>query len=49
MKILINTDVTPEQQQQIEAVSDDLSLVKPQNSEAALREICGYRYRVRWV
>ena len=39
MKILINTDVTPEQQQQIEAVSDDLLLVKPQNSEAALREI----------
>ena len=39
MKILINTDVTAEQQQQIAAVSDDLSLVKPRNSEAALREI----------
>ena len=25
MKILINTDITPEQQQQIESVSDDLS------------------------
>ena len=39
MKILINTDITSEQQQQIEAVSDALSLVRPQNSEAALREI----------
>ena len=39
MKILINTDVTSEQQQQIASVSDDLSLVLPQNSEEALREI----------
>ena len=39
MKILINTDVTPEQQQQIEAVSNELSLVKPQNSEESLHEI----------
>ena len=39
MKILINTDTTPEQQQQIESVSDDLLLVHPQNSEEALREI----------
>ena len=39
MKILINTDITSEQQQQIESVSDDLFVVRPQNSEAALREI----------
>ena len=39
MKILINTDVTSEQRQQIESVSGDLSLVQPENSEAALREI----------
>ena len=39
MKILINTDITSEQQQQIESVSDELSLVKPRNSEEALREI----------
>ena len=39
MKILINTDITSEQQQQITSVSDDLSLVCPENSEAALHEI----------
>ena len=39
MKILINTDITSEQQQQIESVSEELSLVCPQNSEEALREI----------
>ncbi|MYK17919.1 hypothetical protein F4055_07065 [Candidatus Poribacteria bacterium] len=39
MKILINTDITVEQQQQIESVSDTLSLVCPQNSEEALHEI----------
>ena len=39
MKILINTDTTAEQQQQIKSVSDDLMLVHPQNSEEALREI----------
>ena len=39
MKILINTDITSEQQQQIASVSDTLSLVLPQNSEAARREI----------
>ena len=39
MKILINTDITSEQQQQIASVSDDLALVLPQSSEAALREI----------
>ena len=39
MKILINTDITSEQQQQIESVSDELSLVRPQDSKAALREI----------
>ena len=39
MKILINTDITPEQQQQIEGVSDKFSLVKPQNSAETLREI----------
>ena len=39
MKVLINTDITSEQQQKIEAVSDDLVLIHPQNSEEALREI----------
>ena len=39
MKILINTNITSEQQQQIETVSDALSIVRPQNSEEALREI----------
>lgn len=39
MKILINTEVTAEQQQQIESVSDTLSLVRPQNSAEALQEI----------
>ena len=39
MKILINTEVTAEQQQQIESVSDTLSLVRPQNSGEALQEI----------
>ena len=39
MKILINTDITSEQQQKIESVSNDLVLVQPQNSEEALREI----------
>ena len=39
MKILINTDITSAQQQQIESVSEELSLVRPQNSEEALREI----------
>ena len=39
MKILINTDITPEQQQQIESVSDTLSLVCPQHSAEALQEI----------
>lgn len=39
MKILINTEITSEQQQQIESISESLSLVKPQNSAEALREI----------
>ena len=39
MKILINTDTTSEQQQQIASVSDTLSLVCPENSAAALQEI----------
>ncbi|MDE0635631.1 MAG: D-2-hydroxyacid dehydrogenase [Candidatus Poribacteria bacterium] len=39
MKILVNSDITSEQQQQIEAVSDTIRIVKPQNSEETLREI----------
>lgn len=39
MKILINSDITSEQQQQIEAVSDAIQIVKPQNSEETTREI----------
>lgn len=39
MKILINSDITSEQQQQIEAVSDTIQIVKPQNSEETFREI----------
>ncbi len=39
MKILINSDITSEQQQQIEAVSDAIQIVKPQNSEETACEI----------
>ena len=39
MKILINSDITSEQQQQIEAVSDAIRIVKPQNSEETAHEI----------
>lgn len=39
MKILINTQITSEQQHQIEFISDALHLVKPHDSEEALREI----------
>lgn len=39
MKILINSDITLEQQQQIESISDTIRIVKPQNSEETLREI----------
>lgn len=39
MKILINTDITSAQQQQIEAVSEAISLVCPQDSAEAQREI----------
>ncbi len=39
MKILINTDITPEQHAQITAVSDTVSVVRPENSAAALAEI----------
>ena len=39
MKILINTEITSEQQHQIVSISDTLVLVKPQNSAEALREI----------
>ncbi|MDE0088312.1 MAG: D-2-hydroxyacid dehydrogenase [Candidatus Poribacteria bacterium] len=39
MKILINSDITSEQQQQIEAVSDAIQIVKPQSSAETTREI----------
>lgn len=39
MKILINSDITSEQQQQIEAVSDVIQIVKPQSSAETTREI----------
>lgn len=39
MKILINSDITTEQQQQIQAVSDTIEIVNPQNSDDALHEI----------
>ncbi|MDE0484088.1 MAG: D-2-hydroxyacid dehydrogenase [Candidatus Poribacteria bacterium] len=39
MKILINSDITLEQQQQIEAVSDAIQIVKPQSSAETTREI----------
>ncbi len=39
MKILIYSDITSEQQQQIESISDTIRIVNPQNSEEALREI----------
>lgn len=39
MKILINSDITLEQQQQIESISDTINIVKPKNSAEALREM----------
>ncbi len=39
MKIMINTEITSEHQQQIEAVSEQLHLVHPQNGAEALSEI----------
>lgn len=39
MKILINTEVTSEHRQQIEAVSEKLHIIEAQNAAAALREI----------
>lgn len=39
MKILINTEVTSEHRQQIEAVSEQLHIIEAQNAASALREI----------
>ena len=39
MKILINTEITSEHRQQIEAVSEQLHIVEAQNAASALREI----------
>ncbi len=39
MKILVNSDITSEQKQQIAAISDTIQIVRPQNSEETLREI----------
>ena len=39
MKIMINSEITSEQQQQIESISDILNIVTPNNSTAALEEI----------
>ena len=39
MKIIINTEVTPEQVQRIQLVSDDIQIVQPQDNEAQLKEI----------
>ncbi len=39
MKILINTDITSEQQTQIASVSEELRLVQPKNAAEAHREI----------
>ena len=39
MKILINTEVTSEHRQQIEAVSEKLHIIEAQNAASALREI----------
>lgn len=39
MKILINTEITSEHRQQIEAVSEQLHIIEAQNAAAALREI----------
>ncbi len=39
MKILINSTITSEQQQQIQSISDTIHIVTPKNSEDTLREI----------
>ena len=39
MKIMINSEITSKQSQQIEAISDSIRIVKPKNSEDAIREI----------
>ena len=39
MKIMINTEVTPEQVQRIQLVSDDIQIVQPQDNEEQLKEI----------
>ena len=39
MKILINSDISTEQQLQIQAVSDAIEIVNPRNSDDALHEI----------
>ena len=39
MKILINTEITSEHRQQIEAVSEELHIIEAQNAASALREI----------
>ena len=39
MKIMINTEVTPEQVQRIQLVSDDIQIVRPQDNEAQLKEV----------
>ena len=39
MKILINTEITSEHRQQIEAVSEQLHIIEAQNSAEALRDI----------
>ena len=39
MKILINTEITSEHRQQIEAVSEQLHIIEAQNSAEALRNI----------
>ena len=38
MKIMINTEVTPEQLQRIQLVSDEIQIVQPQGNEAQLKE-----------
>ena len=39
MKIMINTEVTPEQVQRIQLMSDDIQIVQPKDNETQLKEV----------
>ena len=39
MKIMINTDITPEQLQRIQSISEEIQIVQPPNNEERLKEV----------